>query len=1013
MRSVRCALRQKLLPVAILVLSTSGWAVAAPADDVVEFDIPPQALSQSLMEFSRQSDITLVANADMVRGKQSRGVQGAVASDEALRRLLAGSGLSFRYLPDDSITIIAQRDPGATSNGIEPSGTADPAPVEEVVVTGFRQSLDKALAVKRESTGVVDAIVAEDIAKFPDTNLAESIQRVPGVAITRERGEGRQISVRGLGAQFTRVRINGMEAQAASEGNSTRGFDFNIFASELFNRITVRKTSSADVDEGSLGATVDLQTARPLDYEGFTLATSAQGGYNDLSEAFNPRAAFLISNVFGDGSFGALFSAAYSRRTVDQVGDSSGVYYGGNFAGGFCDPDNVEGRCYGEPQPAGTTVAALNSPETYVPRFPRSIYQRTEQDRLGLTGSLQFSPSDRTELSLDLLYSDLDISRNEKYVQGLFYSDQPGIIVRDATLVGTDLVAGVMDNVDLRTEQTLDESTSRFTQLTLSGEQALTERLTLSGLFGYSQSNFDNPIETTVQMDAYDSPGYAFDARGGPGNLIVSYGADLDDPDTWYVGPTITMSDGSVVGPEIRIRPSWVDYSEKTGQLDLDFEWFDGFNVQGGLQYKRFTFDSYAERLLSEKVPSELPEGTSVADISTSFTGPDGVTWRLPSIDAFDDVYGIYSNSGAFELHGADSASARGQIRAVEEEDVGAYLMGRFNSLVGRMPFRGDFGVRYVRTSQWSDGFVQSGDSVERIDAERAYDNWLPSANLVLEPSENVLLRLSAAKVMSRASLSTLSPNTSISTGNGTTRVSRGNPKLDPIQATTFDLSFEWYPAAQTIVSVGLFYKDIDTYVQTLTLSDQTFEDTGLTEAELEGTGATVDDNYTISRPVNTSGGPLKGFEIGYQQPLGVLADWLDGFGVLLNYTFVDSEIDYLVSGNPDNVVTGPLLGLSKYGYNGTLYYEKNRWSLRVSGAHRSKYTRGIPGPSNQDIYGTDSTFNVDASASYELSETLSVSLEGINLTDEATSWYSDSSRRWQDYYRTGREILLGVRYRY
>src|SRR5690349_15278844 len=183
--------------------------------------------------------------------------------------------------------------------------------VEEVVVTGFRASLNKAIEAKKENAGSIDMIVAEDIADFPDLNLAESLQRVPGVVISRDAGEGRQISVRGLGPQFTRVRINGIEAMSANgatdaSGGTNRGrnFDFNTFASELFSNITVRKTASAETEEGSLSATVDLRTGRPFDYDGLTIAGSLQAGYNDLTEDSNPRAAFLVSNTFADGKFG-------------------------------------------------------------------------------------------------------------------------------------------------------------------------------------------------------------------------------------------------------------------------------------------------------------------------------------------------------------------------------------------------------------------------------------------------------------------------------------------------------------------------------------------------------------------------------------------------------------------------------------------------------------------------------------------------------------------------------------
>src|ERR1700738_4102131 len=222
---------------------------------------------------------------------------------------------------------------GAARAADEAQGPQAAAPVislQEVIVTGYRKSLNAALDLKRDAVGSVDQIVAEDIAAFPELNLAESIQRIPGVSIQRDAGEGREISVRGLGPQFTRVRINGMEAlttvstsDAAGGTNRDRSFDFNVFASELFNNITVHKTSSADIDEGSLGATVDLRTARPFDYNGFTAVMGAKEDYNDLAGTLMPRYSGLISNTWADGMFGALVSAAYTKRAI--VDDGSGT----------------------------------------------------------------------------------------------------------------------------------------------------------------------------------------------------------------------------------------------------------------------------------------------------------------------------------------------------------------------------------------------------------------------------------------------------------------------------------------------------------------------------------------------------------------------------------------------------------------------------------------------------------------------------------------------------------------
>src|SRR5690606_13945175 len=223
-----------------------------------------------------------------------------------------------------------------------PAVQDDAQTLDTMVVTGYRASLERALDIKRGESGVIDAIVAEDIADFPDLNPAESLQRIPGVSITREGGEGRNISVRGLGPQCTRVRINGIEALATGGGTDTsggvnrgRGFDFNTFASELFSQLVVRKTSAAEIEEGSLGATVDLRTARPFDFEGFTLSIGGQASYNDLLEEVDPRGSFLVSNTFADNKLGALLSVAYTDRKVIEEGSDSVRWANGPSNGNF------------------------------------------------------------------------------------------------------------------------------------------------------------------------------------------------------------------------------------------------------------------------------------------------------------------------------------------------------------------------------------------------------------------------------------------------------------------------------------------------------------------------------------------------------------------------------------------------------------------------------------------------------------------------------------------------------
>ena len=398
--------------------------------------------------------------------------------------------------------------------------------VEEVVVTGFRESLNLALTEKRDAIGAVDAIVAEDIADFPDLNLAESIQRIPGVAIARDAGEGRQISVRGLSPEFTRVRLNGIEAMSANGGtdaaggtNRTRGFDFNTFASELFNSITVHKSASADIEEGSLGATVDLRTARPFDYDGLTFVVSGQGQYNDLSEEVSPRASMLLSNTWGDGTFGALVSAAYTDRSLIDEGSST-VRWGQASANGNFNPASAGA--------GGYTIGQLNS--AFVPRIPRYDYYEHNQERIGITASLQWAPSDRFGLNLDTAYAEFKADRSEIFLESPNFSAAAnGITVQDAVIdANNTMVYGVFNNVDIRSEQRYDELKTEFKQVTLDGTFEFTDRLRATGLVGHSEANHENPIQTTLLFDWLGYSQITYDFRGNSRLPLIQYnGGDL------------------------------------------------------------------------------------------------------------------------------------------------------------------------------------------------------------------------------------------------------------------------------------------------------------------------------------------------------------------------------------------------------------------------------------------------------------------------------------------------------
>jgi len=886
--------------------------------------------------------------------------------------------------------------------------------LDTVNVTGYRASVEKALDIKRGEAGVVDAIVAEDVGKFPDLNLAESLQRIPGVVITREAGEGRNISVRGLGPDFTRVRINGMEAlttvgagDQSGGTNRGRGFDFNVFASDLFSQMVVRKTASADVEEGSLGATVDLRTARPFDYDGFTFVASGQASYNQMAEKADPRLAALISNTFADGTFGALLSVAYSERQALEEGSNTGRWANGTSNGGFS---------------AASPFTAARSADVYHPRFPRYVQMEHQQKRLGITGSLQWKPSDRTEISLDTLYSKIDATRDEHYIEAISFSrnrdsatganrrpdrdGKPSTIVRNGEIRNNALLYGEFDNVDLRTENRHDEWNTEFKQVSLNFDHRFTDDFQMTGKVGISRSAHENPVQTTIIMDKYDVDGYSYDYRGNSRAPILNYGIDPTNPNGWELA-------------EIRLRPQYVDNDFDTAEVNFNWNLSPGFRLKGGVLAKDYTFSTLELRRSSEGAVPLLADGTRIvpADL-TSQAGLKGINgspsnWVVPNLGAIADLLDIYSNTGTFAVSPRANNS-----RSVEEKDRGVWLMGEFSTDLGSIPLSGNVGVRYVQTEQTSSGAATVGGVLVDATTNRKYNDTLPSFNLVAEITPDFLIRLGAAKVMSRPGLGNLTPGVTVAVAGGARTVAGGNPNLDPFRATNVDMSFEWYFADGAMAGIGLFYKDIDSFVQT-TREVRPYSSSGLPASLLDGTGASVNDDFTFSIPLNTPGGELYGVEANYTQPFTFLPGKWSNLGVQLNYTWVDTSIQY-VNGTGAAVMKNQLTGTSKNAWNATLFYEGDAWSGRVSATNRSDYLTQAPGQEtgfNLDGYhGMTGTTVLDASIRYRISDQLELSLEGINLTNEASDEWVYSPTTGQlplQYTETGRQFLLGVRYKF
>ena len=975
---------------------------------------------------------------------------------------------------------------GAGFAGQAGAQTAKPAEVEELVVTGFRAAIESAIAIKRSEAGVVDAIKAEDIAKFPDNNLAESLQRIPGVAITRSAGEGRNITVRGLGPGSTRVRINGMEALTTTGGsdadggaNRARSFDFNVFASELFNSLAVRKTSSASVEEGSLGATVDLTTSRAFDFkqdQAFVL--SGQAGYNDLSKSWDPRFAALASKKFLDDTVGVLVSVAYSERGVREEGFNTVRWAEGSSNGGWCSPVGFDtnaatagqqfnpaanatvgtdaNNCFaGNPRLPGTpeNIAAFtraSDPGSWSPRIPRWARLDYDQKRLGITGSLSWKPTSRTTVNLDYLYSDFKSHRTENYLEAISFSrgaaspefGKPYMVPRvfETDANGT-LTYGVFDNTDIRLESREDKLRTIFSQYTLSGSHELTDNLKVSGLFGTSKSSFKNPIQTTMTFDRANQDGVIYDARSSSLLPTITFGFDVTDPNAFTF--TNANANGTVRPSEIRLRPQFVQNSFDVAAGDVEWRVNETFKIRSGAEWKKYVADSQEYRRATEFAIPAMPAGSTMTTLSEQLTGfgkglgggagvPTG--WVIPNFDAIATAYGVYSGTGVFALQGIENTNARGSFRTITEESNAAYVQVDFDTDILPWRLRGDIGLRYVDTDVTARGYTFAGGAPVRLVVENSYDNWLPAANVVAEVTPDLLVRAAAAKVMVRPGLGALNPGGTLNT-TGNLTITAGNPTLKPQEANTYDLSFEWYPGGKSLVAVGFFLKDFKTDFTTVRLTGP-YSTFGFPESLLAGTGRTVNDDTQYTTTINSKGGkPTKGFEINIQQPFTVLTErfglpeWVGNFGTQLNFTYVTGTQKFC-AGTPVNGVcpTGLTLenrptNVSKNSYNATLYYEDAKFSARASLSHRSSYLFAVPSGNlgslttgrRQDFQDADwvpSTTTVDATVSYQLTEQLKLTIEGLNLTDEESRQFNDTTaqRTWTNHH-FGRQFYFGARY--
>lgn len=888
----------------------------------------------------------------------------------------------------------------------------DEAP-DDIIVTGYGKALADARDLKKGAIIIKDVIVAEDMAKFPELNLAESLQRLPGIQITREAGEGRRISLRGLGPDFARVQLNGMEvlgnvdSAQDSRGQRTRdrAFDFNIFASELFSRVEVEKSFEAAQKEGGMAGTVGLYSGKPFDYEvGAKGAISAKLGTNQYTKDAQPRIAALFSQNW-DNRFGIALSVAYGRRETTEQGHNTYNYSqmsAGRAASLVASGLDISGL-------SAEKQARFLEGDLYFADGNRISSWNSKMERLGVTTAVQWQPSDEVLFTLDGLYGQFTTKRNELHLAtrpiGGFGSTVleagagsawPALLRTGASLNDFEVDdSGYVTYTDvtgttLGSENRRSKNKNRFYQIALNGKWDVSDRLTVDGLIGYEKSTYKTPYDDKFYMRA-------------KGNIIADYGTDGRSASFSY--PDWDPTDpANYVMDDFYYRSFFNSSELKQGNINLSYEVSDGLKLRAGGAYHRFKQDGRDE-FYDGNVNGTRPKtrGTSVADITNVFKNEFG-SWLVGDYAAAFDKYNEYHR---METNADGSGGVIQDIENVyttTEETWSGYVQADWETELFGKPLRGNVGARAYKTDTHSVGWIQ-GDSYVYLgtaDVEGSYSGVLPAMNAVLEMTPELLVRFAASQNLNRPSLGSMAARGSafLNEDTGEVSASRGNPNLKPYKDTTLDFSVEHYFGKVGLLSASVFHKWIKNFIGTLSLENTTFGEAGIPISSIDG----ATENTLIkefSMPINIAGTKsLTGIELAAQAQFTFLPAPFDGLGVVANYTYVDT---------PKSI-----MGISKESYNATLYYENALWGVRGSMSHRARYYTGrSDDPMSASTRGFEGTTYFDASAFINITKELQFTLNAINLTNQKETQFWGQNRYLYNQTQAGATYMAGIGFKF
>ena len=906
-----------------------------------------------------------------------------------------------QFLFGAALAALAMSPAAAQSAPVPVPGEEPSAGVEndgDIVVSGYRESLAEAIEMKRATIGFSDSIVATDIADFPEQNLSEALQRVPGVTIERERGLGTRVNVRGLPSEFTFVSINKL---ATASGSGGRDVEFDIFASELIQSVTVQKSPTAADEEGGIAGSVFIRTARPFDHVGPRLVGSVEGAYNSISEKVDPNFSFLASDTFGD--IGVLFSVARQQRT-NRTDSNSGI----NFRPIARWTDRT-GTTYRNQaiavlqRDAGITFTdAMKNKIVFLDKVGDRVYQN-DQDRLGLSGSVQYKPSNTFSLALDAFIGSYDTTEDEYDAAGYSASSNSTLetihdfdseTLKSAGITVLRDVSYTNTQHEFLSKQYLNETDYRQFGAEMNWQ---TGNWKINALGGYSGARKTLDYANLKHV-AYAPSRTRYTENGG--ETIPSANPRTID---MYNAPNAYLFEAYETTRE-RIADD-----KYAAQLDVSYG-FDNsvlkrFNLGG-----RYTNKSNEREYGEEKIQGPTRGSTAYVNVRrlgdsplipvTEITGgKDYQARNLSWAQVSNDYARSYFRPAGFVTPFGDA-----NYYKVEEETIAGYAMLDMEFDVS-IPIFVNLGGRYLRTTINSAGFHQvqnpngtTGLSPEPISSNGRYEKFLPSFNAHAELTDTLFLRAAASQTLIRPALTDLAYKRTASYSSY--RYTDGNPGLKPTYADQWEVGVEKYLGRGGILAASYFWKKIKGVVQS--------ELTGVVEdVTVYNANGTVNGIYDfdVYQPVNAEGSyKVSGVELNAVIPFGMFADWADGFGINANATFLDSSL----TGESDlDIATSPI-GLADNTYNATVFYEKGPLSLRVSYNRKGKYVERIERnmyPVYRDAYG-----QFDAAASYQLTPNFRVELQGINVGNEKTTGYTMDPSFPTTYEFSGSRISLGLR---